>query len=356
MTRPSPTTRTPRDATHSLDDLLARVRRRVDARPGHARDQGMIGAEQFARMKDGAIYVNTARAHLHDTDALVAALAVRPPRRRRPRPLRGRAPPDRPPAHRMGNVVLTPHIGGATYDTEANHSKLHRRRPRRAPRRRPPRQPRQPGGPGPVSPETKLTAQETKEQLLWVAQEMLRTNLVAGHGRATSARASPTATPCSRRRRSTTGDDARRPRRLRPRRQRARGRARPDHREGAAPLGAARYHDEIDATMHCHAKYATMFALTRQPIPAVHRGVRWCSSAATSRSPTTRRPAPTSWPTRSRQRVGKKVGGADGQPRAVRGRQEPEGRAARRGTSSSARPRSSGAPGSSARSCRSRTR
>ena len=24
----------------------------------------------------------------------------------------------------MVNVVLTPHIGGATYDTEANHSKL----------------------------------------------------------------------------------------------------------------------------------------------------------------------------------------------------------------------------------------
>jgi len=24
----------------------------------------------------------------------------------------------------MQNVVLTPHIGGATYDTEANHSKL----------------------------------------------------------------------------------------------------------------------------------------------------------------------------------------------------------------------------------------
>ena len=24
----------------------------------------------------------------------------------------------------MDNVVLTPHIGGATYDTEANHSKL----------------------------------------------------------------------------------------------------------------------------------------------------------------------------------------------------------------------------------------
>jgi D-3-phosphoglycerate dehydrogenase len=24
----------------------------------------------------------------------------------------------------MPNVVLTPHIGGATYDTEANHSRL----------------------------------------------------------------------------------------------------------------------------------------------------------------------------------------------------------------------------------------
>jgi D-3-phosphoglycerate dehydrogenase len=24
----------------------------------------------------------------------------------------------------MGRVVLTPHIGGATYDTEANHSKV----------------------------------------------------------------------------------------------------------------------------------------------------------------------------------------------------------------------------------------
>ena len=41
----------------------------------------MIGAEQFARMKDGAIYLNTARAALHDTDALVAALADGPARR-----------------------------------------------------------------------------------------------------------------------------------------------------------------------------------------------------------------------------------------------------------------------------------
>jgi L-fuculose-phosphate aldolase len=39
--------------------------------------------------------------------------------------------------------------------------------------------------------------------------------------------------------------------------------------EKALHLSALRLHDEINATMHCHAKFATMFALTRQPIPAV---------------------------------------------------------------------------------------
>ena len=34
----------------------------------------MIGAEQFAAMKPGAIYINSARAALHDTDAMVASL------------------------------------------------------------------------------------------------------------------------------------------------------------------------------------------------------------------------------------------------------------------------------------------
>ena len=36
--------------------------------------EGLIGATQFAAMKEGAIYVNSARAQLHDTDALVIAL------------------------------------------------------------------------------------------------------------------------------------------------------------------------------------------------------------------------------------------------------------------------------------------
>jgi L-fuculose-phosphate aldolase len=34
-------------------------------------------------------------------------------------------------------------------------------------------------------------------------------------------------------------------------------------------LSAMKRYPEINATMHCHAKHCTMFALTRQPIPAV---------------------------------------------------------------------------------------
>src|SRR3954449_660102 len=62
------------DATHKLDDLLAEADVVSMHAPVTPETTGMIGAEQFARMKDGAIYLNAARAALHDTDALVAAL------------------------------------------------------------------------------------------------------------------------------------------------------------------------------------------------------------------------------------------------------------------------------------------
>jgi L-fuculose-phosphate aldolase len=39
--------------------------------------------------------------------------------------------------------------------------------------------------------------------------------------------------------------------------------------EKSLHLSALRDHPEIGATMHCHAKFSTMFALTRTPIPAV---------------------------------------------------------------------------------------
>jgi D-3-phosphoglycerate dehydrogenase / 2-oxoglutarate reductase len=86
--------------------------------------QGMIGAEQFARMKDDAIFVNTARAMLHDTDALVGALESGTLAGAGLDHFEGEHLPTDHPLQSMPNVVLTPHIGGATYDTEANHSKL----------------------------------------------------------------------------------------------------------------------------------------------------------------------------------------------------------------------------------------
>ena len=112
------------DATHTLDDLLAEA----DVVSMHAmvtpETQGMIGAEQFARMKDDAIYVNTARAVLHDTDALVVALESGRLGGAGLDHFEGEHLPTDHPLQSMSNVVLTPHIGGATYDTEANHSKL----------------------------------------------------------------------------------------------------------------------------------------------------------------------------------------------------------------------------------------
>lgn len=112
------------EATHLLDDLLTES----DVVSMHAavtaETSGMIGADELARMRSGTIFINTARAALHDMDALVSSLQSGH--------LGGAGldhfpgenlPSDHPLCH-MSNVVLTPHIGGATYDTEANHSKL----------------------------------------------------------------------------------------------------------------------------------------------------------------------------------------------------------------------------------------
>lgn len=112
------------DATSSLDEVLAEA----DVVSMHAavtpETAGMMGAEQFQRMKPGAVYLNTARAALHDLDALVAALESGHLGGAGLDHFEGEVLPTDSPLVGRDDVVLTPHIGGATYDTEANHSRL----------------------------------------------------------------------------------------------------------------------------------------------------------------------------------------------------------------------------------------
>jgi D-3-phosphoglycerate dehydrogenase len=110
------------DATHSLDDLLAEA----DVVSLHAsvtpETQRMVGPTEFARMRDGAVFLNCARAQLHDTDALVAALTNGALGGAGLDHFVGETLAADHPLCALPNVVLTPHIGGATYDTETNHT------------------------------------------------------------------------------------------------------------------------------------------------------------------------------------------------------------------------------------------
>jgi D-3-phosphoglycerate dehydrogenase / 2-oxoglutarate reductase len=112
------------DAKHSLDELLDEA----DVVSMHAavtRDTaGMMGEQQFARMREGAVYLNTARAALHSLDALTDALRSGQLAGAGLDHFEGEHLPVEHPLVGMSNVVLTPHIGGATYDTESNHSRL----------------------------------------------------------------------------------------------------------------------------------------------------------------------------------------------------------------------------------------
>lgn len=101
----------------TLDELLTRsdfvsLHVRVTAET-----ENLFGSAQFSAMKRGSYFLNTARESLVDEDALDAALAsghlagaaldvVRPLSEGGPHPLL-----------RHENVVITPHIGGATHET-----------------------------------------------------------------------------------------------------------------------------------------------------------------------------------------------------------------------------------------------
>ncbi|GAA1823755.1 hydroxyacid dehydrogenase [Agromyces salentinus] len=89
--------------------------------PATAETRGMLGAAEFALIRDGALVVNTARAELLDADALYeevasgrldAALDVFEVE---PLADRWRALP---------NVLVTPHLGGATVESRARAGRI----------------------------------------------------------------------------------------------------------------------------------------------------------------------------------------------------------------------------------------
>ncbi len=112
------------DATHGLDELLAEA----DVVSMHAAvtpdTVEMMNADRFSSMNAGAFYVNSARAGLHDVDALVAALDSGHLGGAALDHVDGETLPVGHPLLGRANVVLTPHIGGATFDVETRQTEM----------------------------------------------------------------------------------------------------------------------------------------------------------------------------------------------------------------------------------------
>ena len=108
----------------SLEELLATsdvVTLHVDGRPGNA---GFFGAEQFARMRPGSIFLNLSRGIVVDHVALREALesghlagaAVDV----FPKEPKGRGDEFVSELRGLPNVILTPHIGGSTEEAQSD--------------------------------------------------------------------------------------------------------------------------------------------------------------------------------------------------------------------------------------------
>ncbi|QBX38168.1 phosphoglycerate dehydrogenase [Brevundimonas sp. S30B] len=106
----------------SLDALLAEsdvVTLHVDGRGENA---GLIGADQFARMKPGVLFLNLSRGHVVDMGALAQALGAGRVAGAAvdvfPEEPRTNDDPFDSPLQGLKNVILTPHIGGSTEEAQ----------------------------------------------------------------------------------------------------------------------------------------------------------------------------------------------------------------------------------------------
>jgi phosphoglycerate dehydrogenase-like enzyme len=110
-------------AVSELDSLLPQAEVVVLILPLTAESQGLIGRHQLALMRQGALLVNLARGPIVDTDALMEALNEGRIRAALdvtdPEPL-----PEGHPLWHCPNLLLTPHVGGASpqFASRALHS------------------------------------------------------------------------------------------------------------------------------------------------------------------------------------------------------------------------------------------
>lgn len=95
----------------SLDDLMSTADIISLHLPVTTETKGMLGAREFALIKDGAVFINSARAELYDEDALIVELrkarftAYLDVYMTEPIPIKH-------PFLSMDNVIITPHIAG----------------------------------------------------------------------------------------------------------------------------------------------------------------------------------------------------------------------------------------------------
>ncbi|WP_337913210.1 phosphoglycerate dehydrogenase [Vibrio cholerae] len=109
---------------HTLSELLNKCDVISLHVPENAGTKNMMGAEEFARMKPGAIFINAARGTVVDIPALCnalesghiagAAIDVFPEE-----PASNKEPFESP-LMKFDNVILTPHVGGSTQEAQEN--------------------------------------------------------------------------------------------------------------------------------------------------------------------------------------------------------------------------------------------
>ncbi|MFI7541452.1 phosphoglycerate dehydrogenase [Actinoplanes sp. NPDC049599] len=108
----------------TMDELLAGsdvVTLHVDGRPGNA---GFFGAEQFAKMRPGTLFLNLSRGivvdHASLRDALVSGHLAGAAVDVFPTEPKGRGDEFRSELRGLPNVILTPHIGGSTEEAQSD--------------------------------------------------------------------------------------------------------------------------------------------------------------------------------------------------------------------------------------------